>query len=247
MSDPRSDAQKQTDPLIASAYRDLATERVPDALDDIVLKKAHSAVAPRYSGSVRWLRPMAWAATIALSLAIVVQLADIPQVTPPTSDTSFAVDAKREQVTAAAPAAALQSGTISEQEQSAGGALPAPALREQKERQQNTLRKSADQQAFKVSEAPILEDAAQIARLQKGPGIQDNLPLTPAHSVPPASAADQETLFQSGCDAQTRKQAEGWHACIVELEKAGLSDLAEHERRQLEAAFPDYEWPTERD
>ena len=246
MSDPRSDAQKQTDPLIANAYRDMANERVPNALDDLVLKKAHSAVAPRYSGSVRWLRPMAWAATIALSLAIVVQLADIPQVTPPTSETSFAVNAKREQVTAA-PAAALQSDAISEQEQSAGAASPAPALREQKERQQNTLRKSADQQAFKVSEAPILEDAAQIARLQKGPGIQGNLPFTPAQSVPPASAADQETLFQSGCDAQTRKQAEGWHACIVELEKAGLSDLAEHERRQLEAAFPDYEWPTERD
>ena len=71
-----------TDPLVSRTYRESANETAPEALDDAVLRKATQAATPnawdRYSKSIHWLRPMAWAATVALSLAIVIEVTDSP-------------------------------------------------------------------------------------------------------------------------------------------------------------------------
>lgn len=71
------------DPLVSRTYREAATEQVPANIDDAILQKARAATAGRayskYAGTIFWLRPLAWAATIALSLAIVIQVAVLPQ------------------------------------------------------------------------------------------------------------------------------------------------------------------------
>lgn len=241
MSDPRSDAQKQTDPTVAQAYRDLATERAPAALDDLVLNKARNAAPSGYAGSVRWLRPMAWAATAVLSLAIVVQLADIPVATPPASKTLRADDARREASAATLPDA------VDEQEASTGNALPPPALSGQKSSSQDRGDAAAPRQAFVVSEAPILEEAAQIARMQKSPNPQGDLAFAPARSAPQASTDGLGTVSRPACEPQARRDAERWYECIIALEKDGLGDLAKHERQQFDRVFPDFAWPLEHD
>ena len=84
MTEERSqtDTDGVADPLVSRTYRESAAERTPPALDQAVLRKARRQGTSHYSRSVLWLRPMAWAATVGLCLAIVVELANLPQVDP---------------------------------------------------------------------------------------------------------------------------------------------------------------------
>ena len=84
MTEERSqtDTDGVADPLVSRTYRESAAERTPPALDQAVLRKARREGTSRYSRSMLWLRPMAWAATVGLCLAIVVELSDLPQLDP---------------------------------------------------------------------------------------------------------------------------------------------------------------------
>ena len=68
----------ETDELLTQTYRELARERVPDHLDRAVLKAAAKTARPRYSRLRSWTRPMAWAVTVMLSVALVLQINDVP-------------------------------------------------------------------------------------------------------------------------------------------------------------------------
>jgi hypothetical protein len=67
------------DDLVSTTYRELATESAPDELSQSVLRLAVDEAKPRAARSNAWMRPMAWAATIGLSLAIVLELSEAPQ------------------------------------------------------------------------------------------------------------------------------------------------------------------------
>ena len=67
-----------SDERVAAAYRDLANERAPDELNAAVLRKAAQAARPRYQRSILWTRPVAWAAVVAISLAITLQVTQVP-------------------------------------------------------------------------------------------------------------------------------------------------------------------------
>ena len=70
--------ERDNDPRVSSSYRELATERSPKKLDDAILRKAHAATRPAYGRLRLWVRPLAWAATVAISLAIVLQVTQVP-------------------------------------------------------------------------------------------------------------------------------------------------------------------------
>ena len=78
---------KQTDTeRVSAAYRDLATETTPERLDRRILERAARESRSRYGAVRAWMRPLAWAATIALSLAFLLELtwfADVPPVAEP--------------------------------------------------------------------------------------------------------------------------------------------------------------------
>lgn len=74
------DKHYETDPAVSATYRAMAQETVPPGVDDAVLKQARRAIdSPsfivRLSG---WLRPLAFVATAGLSLALIVQLSNMP-------------------------------------------------------------------------------------------------------------------------------------------------------------------------
>jgi len=81
MTEQRStpDIDELDDPLVSSAYRESASERAPDMLNHSVMQQAREQVRKGFFRPVVWLRPMAWAATIGLSLAIVIELSTVPQ------------------------------------------------------------------------------------------------------------------------------------------------------------------------
>jgi hypothetical protein len=78
MSNQRKDAGK--DPLVTDIYEELASERAPDHLNERVLRLAKGNGRTRYSVVRAWTRPAAWAATIGLSLAIVLELTRLPPI-----------------------------------------------------------------------------------------------------------------------------------------------------------------------
>lgn len=70
--------------LVADTYRSLATEQTPEHLDQRVLGMATRARRTRYSRTRAWVRPLAWAATIGLSIAVVLEITRVPLTEPET-------------------------------------------------------------------------------------------------------------------------------------------------------------------
>ena len=68
---------EQDNQRVSDAYRNIATQTAPADLDEKVLKLAAEAVPSRYGLARAWMRPLAWAATIALSLAFVLEMSQL--------------------------------------------------------------------------------------------------------------------------------------------------------------------------
>lgn len=81
MNNERNHSQQAGDRKVSAAYRDIAAERTPERLDEAVLRRARRAARPQYATSMLWLRPVAWVATVGLCLAVVLEIAEMPQVT----------------------------------------------------------------------------------------------------------------------------------------------------------------------
>ncbi|NOR35373.1 MAG: hypothetical protein GQ577_01365 [Woeseiaceae bacterium] len=78
MTEERNQTDARADTLVSQAYRDLADERTPEHLDRTILMAAAKAARPRYSRFIAWTRPMAWAATVMLSVALVLEVTNSP-------------------------------------------------------------------------------------------------------------------------------------------------------------------------
>lgn len=76
------------DSALAAAYRDLADEASPPRLDARILDDAARAARPARSGFWRdaWFRPVVFAATFGLSMALVLQLSDSGLIDLPPQD-----------------------------------------------------------------------------------------------------------------------------------------------------------------
>ncbi len=228
---------------LTQAYRDLAKETTPADLDDRILQMAARGTRSRYGIARAWVRPVAWAATIGLSLAIVLE---VMQVIPPASEpqpaTPDAAALERPEQTSAEreDAAEIPSpvGTtkIKAPANPGGGAaeelgalrLAPQDLPEAKEERAAAL---DDADAFAAKDLRILEEAEQQARQRAGePGIA---------AITAVSTEAGETY----CDATARADAESWFECIEELREAGDEELATIELDALRQAYPDFEVP----
>lgn len=59
---------------VSETYRDIARETSPANLDDRVMAMARQEARTRYGVARAWIRPVAWAATIGLSFAFILEL-----------------------------------------------------------------------------------------------------------------------------------------------------------------------------
>lgn len=92
-ADPRAAAEA----AVARAYRTLSAEETPAHLDRAVLARARGALRPAYARSRAWSRPVAWAATVVLSVVLVFETTrtpapgdDPPRVSEPAASADFA-------------------------------------------------------------------------------------------------------------------------------------------------------------
>jgi hypothetical protein len=96
MTDARENTAtgSERDALVSETYREIAHDRAPGHLDKTVLDAAAKAVRPRYSLLITWTRPAAWAATIMLSVALVLEFSQTPVLQPPKMDALAPSDAQ---------------------------------------------------------------------------------------------------------------------------------------------------------
>lgn len=258
MTEERNQPGAETDVLVSQAYRDIADERTPEHLDRTILRAAAKEARPRYSRSIAWTRPMAWAATITLSVALVLEVTDTPspgvasfdettstfEVPSPEADATDdgPVDSPEESVVPASEFAKKQSNDmrqkaapVAEQEVSP----QQPAARERAER----LPDSAD---FRIKNEDMLQQAEELARAKVGENRQPS----------PAVSAETEQKFEAGrslastaafsapvadCSEDAVATPQTWLECIVALESAGRDEAAREQRALLAEAFPDFD------
>ena len=76
----------ERDKLVSETYRDLGVEKAPEHLNQNILRMAAADGKVGRSTSFlsgAWMKPVAWAATIGLSLAIVLELTEVPTTVVP--------------------------------------------------------------------------------------------------------------------------------------------------------------------
>ncbi len=185
---PRADGV--SDPEVRALYRELAGERTPASLNEAVLARATRSAGRGYAHAIAWMRPMAWAATIGLCLAIVLELADVPE-------PELRVDGPQP-----------PSASPGERHQAEGSA------------------------AYRVTDAPLLEEAAALANVRSESDGAASRPLAETSAAGPGEPA---------CSAESTATPETWLECIEALREAGRGAEADEQEARLGAAFPDFE------
>lgn len=219
MTEERSHSDSVRDTLVSRTYREAAVERAPDDLNQAVLRRARQHSSNRYSRSVIWLRPMAWAATIGLCLAIVVEINNVPQPTP------------EQMALPAAPADTISDGKKLDEE-----AVQA-------------IRTEGGAASSDMNEAVVPQRIETEALQQRARKTVDDQGRVSLQDVPQHSKSEARELkfvpaeISATCKAQARATPETWLACIEALEEEGLDEVAGEQREQLQVAFPDFDMP----
>lgn len=210
------------DPRVSDAYREIANEQTPAELDRKILAMA-AAEARGSRGLPRaWFRPLAWAATIALSFALVLEITQVDDIQPdnvviPRSDADLAgvSDESAELPAAAADAAGKQEDEVRMLQQLNKRSADAPA---------------AAKAAIAPAEPEVLREAEEQASLRAEPGRA-------------VSAAVERKEQSDGCSEDARTSVETWYECVRNLRDAGQTDRAQQEFEELLLAFPDFREP----
>lgn len=219
MSDKRIDSEETVDPRVSAAYREMANERSPEHLDHVILNAARAAAKPRWNRAVAWLRPAAWVASIGVCLAIVVEIALLPEPEP----AGFAPAAEQAPVAPAAEARRFEKAAP----QAAEPARVAPVTKP-------SVGISADRQQ-RQDEAKLLE---RVREREQHAEIDEDLAPTSFLQSAPAAAVSEEVATERYCDESQTADPNTWLECILELERQGLHDAARLERDLLAEAFP---------
>ena len=249
------------DEQVSTAYRDLAKERAPKHLDDNVMRMARANGGhPRYSRWMAWSRPLAWAATVALCLAITLE---VTQVLTPDDAATETMPAE-----VAAPAAAI-----------------APELQKDKREQMfekdmdqrlNVADSMADSMADSISSEKLsparsaakqtANEPAQAGRMRQSSDLAEEESIAEPVATPTmdlevkaaselrredgsvsagyaASQALAADMPADECAEDIRAEPESWLECIDELEASGDVEAASRQRENLIEVFPDFKLP----
>lgn len=240
MNDRSRPDDQIVDDDLRRAYRRSAKETVPDHLDRRVLAEAERATETgpddlnrrasteaEYAAALergrRWpaFRPLAWAATVGLSLVLVMQLTTLgpePPAAPEAADDAAAnrpaFEVLTDEIDETAPAAISPAEKRERLEKSITMSAPAADSRRATDRQENGVAAVAEQ-----------ESAAHGAERQ-------------APGVAPVSS-DVARTTRAYCDDERTRDPEDWRRCIEELLETGHRDRAVAEHERYREAFPE--------
>ncbi len=228
MTDERD--KKETDALVSETYRELPAPRTPDHLNQTILRMAASKRAGKGDFLfAAWVKPVTLAATIALSLAIVLELTEVP---------TTAIQ------TEVIPAIEQQAESVAEefapQETDSLGRAES-RTRTQFELNRTPLREdetaSSDE---RIVEELVLKDT-DLAK-SEAKSKMDSFAASPSSAALPAArkrATDMPASNQAAaCDEKSRQSADTWLDCIDKLRELGLTLDADREYEAFILEYP---------
>ncbi len=251
----------ETDRLVSDTYNELADEKTPEALNRDILRLAAKEGRTRYSIARGWIRPVAWAATIGLSLVVVLELAILPGTDLAPSPSSVPVDASTESDAAERQADPLKEEIVLESEAAearkdsfAKRSRPYSPEEQRTEKVsiQGELPAASENARQRVSQAPMLSMDAERAPEPMSEVSADEDVLQDLAQA--RSAAPRVESFASGaaslsaepdylCPPEARLSAEKWLRCIEEIEAGSSPELVEREYEEFRKRYPDFEHP----
>ena len=248
---------KESDPLVSAEYRAAATEQTPPALDAVVLKNAEAAAKDtafrRFTAF--WFRPLAFVASLGLSLALLLELNQSPEFQPVTSpETEFGRSEVR--TTAADPAPAIMGISIEEPSEVSSDA-DSPI-----NRAAPTQSKNSDIDADRPQEldpAPASADFAEmIEASSKQMRQQESVTEVTTQSLKQSRPTAKEPVggalaltasaivmegFARACTEEQISVPATWWQCISDLRQDGRHDEAKAEIALFNEANPNFEAP----
>lgn len=266
MTDERDKSAPVVDEAVSRTYREIADERTPERLDRAILAEAARAARPRYARSRAWTRPLAWAATIVLSVAIVLELTQVPapedaafELAAPDFDDAV-TDAPAgtgttpaEAVMPASAAPARSNDVLPETPektslmQKTSAPLASEADAEGRQRQVSGAEPTPEPAAapvdaaeFEVKDKELLQRADEMVEMRYLDAREENVA---AHE--PAARLQGLALGNAAevCPEAAQQNPQDWLECIEELVDAGFEAEADEQRRLLREAFPAFEMP----
>ena len=222
---PESDGE--VDSLVTGTYREVASELTPEHLNRAVMRQAADAARPRYLRSVSWTRPMAWAATITLCVALVLEVTNAP--VPEISD----VVLPSGRLDAPAPASSAAPAPRLNRPDPVKAEVPAERKRTakmSKDLRQQVAAKPASAEEFSMKDDDMLGRAKEIATLQTGDISESDQELG-ATSIAAGST-------EPSCSETDVAKPESWLLCIQKLEDTGRMAEANEQRVLYNTAYP---------
>ena len=228
------DSAAETDETVSATYRELSREGTPNYLNEKVLQQAaRTALRPRYSRSIMWTRPLAWAATVGLCLAIVLEVTRVPApeiVVRPGLMSPEPVSPELQDSLEAELPLAPSPKLVSEPVQ-APVQMKSEALLDKK----SQLGRAAAKQASNEPRSEVrMRDAASEA---------DADLITVEETAGIAALALPASIATNECAEEVRANPVTWLECIADLEKTGDTEAALRQREALKEAFPQFEMP----
>ncbi len=232
---PQSDGEM--DSRVTQTYKEMANELAPEHLNRAVMRQAAEAARPRYLRSVSWTRPMAWAATITLCVALVLEITNAP--VPESSD----VILPSGRLDAHAPASsAAPAPELNRTEQIKTEALPealqeaeVPAERKRAAKMSKDLRqqiaaKPGSAEEFSMKDDDMPARAREITTRSTGNMSESH------HELGAATIAADSA--EPSCTETEVANPDSWLLCIQRLEDTGRMAEANEQRALFDAAYP---------
>jgi cytoskeletal protein RodZ len=237
VNDPKEEAEFEAyvsrRSRLSLRYRDLSHESPPKELDDAVLSLARAAHSLKRQGGrevyIRWMAPLAFAATVVLVFTVVLQIVIRPQMIP-----SGANESDGQRSSALAPASPTTPAALKSE--------PAPSTKELRDDQVGPDRRiTAGNTVASKSALMALEEVKAAAPRPAVP------PRTSSPTEAPAAAAgvlaSRERMAASAPRADTgdvKLDPNAWFAQIEELRKNGQAAAADEQMKLFLVRYPDY-------
>ena len=216
---------EELDRLVSDTYRELSQEQTPEQLNRAILQMAAAA---NTRGGARgalfsaWMKPVAAAATIGLTLAIVLELTEVPSAIEQQSIAPGVV-IEDEPLAEIDLSEVKSKGTLNAFTPSApGGVLPAA--------------KTTDAGSVIALEESAVENIAQKERAARSMASDSSTSFAVSSDLAAEPKKDSDTA--DACDALARQSAKSWLTCIEELRDSGANELADLEYRALINEYP---------
>ncbi len=231
MSNERNN--EEMDELVSNTYRELASENTPEHLDQAVLQLASGKAGARGTGNslfTLWMKPAAWAATIGLSLAIVLEFTELP------SPETVVVP-----IDAPPSAESNRPNSVQEEFQSRDDAILERAeARDRAQQSPSPVAVSEDEPVVEIDLSDVALKRKLNSYATSPSGIAQSAAREKVASEPAGrEEAKKESDASNACDEQARESVENWLTCITQLRASGAIDAADREYEALIHEYPD--------